>query len=184
MCLLKCSTKKLLFQALLFIKKNIPDKVVDGVSSKFGTDYCWAYEKGTTPILYIEFGDEYNIGHFTVHNCYSPNIPLGYNKGYKLSLDNTSVGESRSWVLVYTATGITDSSVRTHYFDYRKARRAKLEITSFETVEVPTDDFNTTYLNTNLGFLREIEIFSKEATPYISSKDYPIVCVDFRTNLM
>lgn len=163
-----------------FYKDNIPDLAVDGVSSKFGTDYCWAYEKGTTPVLYIEFGDEYNIGHFIMHNGYSPNIPLGYNKGYKLSLDNTAEGESRTWVLVYTAIGITDSSVRTHFFDYRKARRAKLEITSFETVEVPTDDYNSTYLNTNLGFLREVEIFSKEATAFISSEDYPIVCVDLR----
>lgn len=158
----------------------IPDKAVDGDFSNYGTEYCWAYEKGTTPILYVEFEDEYNIGSFTVHNGYSPNVPLGYNKGYKLYLDNTAIGSSRTWVLVYTAAGITNSAVQNHEFNYVKARRAKLEITSFETVEVPTDSYNSAYLNVHLGFLRELEIFAKAEVSYISSEDFPIVCVDLR----
>jgi len=163
-----------------FYGENLPSKAVDGYSSNYGVDYCWAYEEGTSPKLYIEFDDEYYIGSFTIHNGYSPNIPLGYNKSYKLSLDNTISGSSRVWTLVYTAANITNAATQTHEFNYVKARRALLEITSFETIDVPTDIYNSTYLNAKLGFLREIEIFAKTNVPYISSEDFPIVCVDLR----
>lgn len=163
-----------------FYNDNIPEKVNDGMFTDYTTDACWAFEKGTNPKIYFEFGTEYNVGSFSIHPGYSPSIPKGFIKSYKFSLDNTPSGTSRTWSTICQVNDITTSSKITYNFNYRYARRALVEILDFDAVPVFLNDYNSFATNIYLGYIREIEIFSKEPLLYISSEDYPIVCMDLR----
>jgi hypothetical protein len=163
-----------------YYKDNIPALATDGISNVFEANACWAFEKGTSPKLYIEFGDEYYIGSISVHHGYSPNVAKGYLKSYKFSLDNTFSGTSRNWVNKVQTGSITNSNTLKHNFNYSYARRALFEILDFDTISISSNEFNQTYLDTALGYLRELEIFSRESLPFISSEDYPIICLDLR----
>ena len=163
-----------------YYKNHVPENAVDGRMYEYEISYCWGFLKGTTPILYIELGEEYTVGAFKIHSGYNPNINLTLNTSYRLSLDNTVSGTAYNYVVVKSISGVTDNSVKIHEFTPVKARRAKLEILTFTTIPVYEQNDNFSNVIKELGFLREVEILAKEDLLHISSEEYPIICINLR----
>jgi hypothetical protein len=175
------SSKNIAYNATVsgttYYKENIPDFAVDGITQDFVASSCWGFEEGSNPVLYIEFDDIYRVGSCTIHAGYEPDTPYSIIKAYRLSLDNTEDGSA--YIQVMSNSGLGDNAVRNYEFDYTYARRAKFEITDFETMKVYEQQANDIVYN-DVAFFREIEIFALEPSEEISSEDYPIICINLR----
>ncbi len=160
-----------------YYKENIPDFAIDGTTQDFNSNACWGFQEGTDPTLYIEFDDEYNVGSCTIHAGYDPSSPYSIIGGYKLSLDNTEDGSN--YVQVLSVGGLTDNAIRNYEFDFTVAKRAKFEVTSFETMSIYEQEEDQP-IYTEVAYFREIEIFSLKDTPEVDSETYPVICLNLR----
>ena len=155
-----------------------PTNAVDGIDSEYKLKYCWGFEKGTNPKLYVDFGKTYLINKIVLHHGYHPDNETTLNKHYTFSVDNTVSGTN--YIEVLNQQGVSSNDTKTHEFEPVYARRAILEILDFYTMRVYTLDEDN---NNNLkyaSFLREIEVYTYTDYGNVNSETYPVVCVNLQ----
>ena len=164
-------------------RESFPEKAVDGSSGVHTQEASWGFKDNAPVELYMDFGQEVEIDKIIIHGGYSPDVPDTVNTGYTFSIDNTVSGTN--YVQVFTVAGLSTefNDPYERYFAPIAARRAKLVVDSFVGIdyyeEIP-DTNPVEYENVTIGFIREVEIFTRRSSTVINNEDWPVVC----TNLL
>ena len=160
-----------------YFRDFYPDNAVDGVSTDYRAQACWGFDDSNgDPYLELDFGRLYDINKVVLYHGYSPDDSDYMNVDYNFQISTTSSGNN-----FHTVFSITNNSdfVRTHYFTHVLARRARLTITKYNHGRLFIIDPVTNAYDIFLGsFLREIEIYTYADNGYVSSEDWPIVCLN------
>jgi hypothetical protein len=164
-------------EANTYVEGNHPENIVTGNIENLYGDNTWAYEKGQIPEVIIDLEDTYNIIAFKLYNGYSEKVGEPLNQSITFSLSPTVSG--LDFVEVFSTYSIIDNIPVLYEITSTKARRAKLTINSFTTLNY-LSYIDGAYVELNIGMLKQIEIFAQEGIGEVSSEDYPIVCMNLR----
>lgn len=158
-----------------YFSPYFPKFAVDGLKLKYSTYVSWGYERGSSPILYLDFGNVYYINKIVISGGYHPQATDAINNGYTFSIDPTSSG---TYTQILSKSGISSNEPVEYEFAPVYARRAKLSVDSFSDIPIYTRDSNNNVIRNYVGFLREVEIYTYQDSGNVSSEDYPVVCMD------
>lgn len=158
-----------------------PTFAIDGLYSDDGADLYWAfYENDSTdPFIEIDLGNLYYIGEVCLYHGVAVGNSVGLITSYTISASTTASGSN--FVDIFTVTGNT-AYERHHYTNLpTQARRIKFTVDAFTADPVFIYNESTSaYTRYNVGYLREIQIYTAKSVDYIDSEVWPVVCINLQ----